>query len=81
MIQTPTKIAITFQSTSLKASVSDITPAQTMMATPISAASVLSIQLVMTTKMVSANTIRVNHCIGSICPSFQEITGLKSIAY
>src|SRR5688572_21676239 len=41
-------------------------PSQHMTATPISAASVLSITLVMTARIVSPNTISVSHCIGSM---------------
>ena len=39
---------------------------QHITATPTSAASVASITLVMTTRIVSANTISVSHCIGSM---------------
>ena len=66
MIQMPTRIAITFQSTSLKASISVMTPIQIMTATPTSAAAVLSIQFATTAMIVITKTAIVSHCISSI---------------
>ncbi len=57
---------MTFQSTYLNASASVMMPSQHMTATPTSAASVLSTTLVITARIVSANTISVSHCIGSM---------------
>src|SRR5688572_32420103 len=54
MVQIETRIAITFQSTILKASSSLMTPNQIIAATPRSAAAVLSIQPAITTTMVTA---------------------------
>ncbi|MGZ8202874.1 MAG: hypothetical protein ACXWUB_06460 [Burkholderiales bacterium] len=65
-IQTPTRIAVTFQSTSLKASISLMTPLQTITATPTSAAAVLSMTFVTTAMMVITNTATVSHCMSSI---------------
>src|SRR5688572_7074894 len=53
MVQIETRIAITFQSTILKASSSVMTPNQIITATPSSAAAVLSIHPAMTTTMVT----------------------------
>src|SRR5687767_2897274 len=66
MIQMPSRIAMTFQSTYLNASASVMMPSQHMTATPTSAASVLSTTLVITARIVRANTISVSHCIGSM---------------
>ena len=57
---------MTFQSTSLKASVSVMTPIQIMIATPTSAAAVLSMMFATTAMIVITNTAIVNHCISSI---------------
>jgi len=62
-----TRIAITFQSTYLKASSSLMTPNQIMTATPIMPASVLSILLETTTRIVIAKIASVSHCIESMC--------------
>ncbi len=61
---------MTFQSTSLNASVSVMTPIQIMRATPTSAAAVLSMTLATTAMIVIANTAIVNHCISSIWAPF-----------
>src|SRR5688500_13462441 len=66
MIQMPTRIAMTFQSTCWNAWISVMAPIQTMIATPTSAAAVLSIQFATTAMMVIANTASVSHCISSI---------------
>ena len=66
MIQTLTRIAITFQSTSPKASTSVMTPIQIITTTPISAATVLSTTLPMTATIVIANTAIASHARASI---------------
>src|SRR5512134_3050177 len=60
MTQMLTRIAITFQSTSWKASTSVITPNQIITITPSSAATVPSTTLEMTATIAMANTIRAN---------------------
>ncbi len=60
MTQMLTRIAMTFQSTSWKASTSVITPNQTITMTPISAATVPSTTLEITTTMAIAKMIRAN---------------------
>ena len=62
MIQMPTRIAITFQSTSCAASTSVMVPIQTMTATPSSAATVASSLLTTTAAIVTQKTISVIHC-------------------
>ncbi len=66
MIQTDTRIAITFQSTSPKASTSVITPIQTMTITPISAATAASTTLTMTATIVIAKITMAYHASASI---------------
>ena len=62
MIQMPTRIAITFQSTSWAASTSVMVPIQTMTTTPSSAATVASSLLTTIVAIVTANTASVSHC-------------------
>ena len=62
MIQMPTRIAITFQSTSWAASTSVMVPIQTMTTTPSSAATVASSLLTTTAAIVTKKTISVIHC-------------------
>jgi hypothetical protein len=62
MIQMPTRIAITFQSTSWAASTSVMVPIQIMTTTPSSAATVASSLLTTIVAIVTANTARVSHC-------------------
>ena len=66
MVHTLTRIAITFQSTSPNASVSVITPIQTITVTPIKAATVLSTALLITTTIVMAKIATVSHAIRSM---------------
>jgi hypothetical protein len=61
MTQMLTRIAITFQSTSWKASTSVITPNQIITTTPSSAAMVPSTTFEITTTIAIANTISANH--------------------
>ena len=62
MIQMPTRIAITFQSTSWAASTSVMVPIQTMTTTPSSAATVASSLLTTMAMIVTAKTASVSHC-------------------
>ena len=62
MIQMPTRIAITFQSTSWAASTSVMVPIQIMTTTPSSAMTVASSLLMTTAAIVIPNTISVIHC-------------------
>ena len=62
MIQMPTRIAITFQSTSCAASTSVMVPIQTMMTTPSSAATVASSLLMTMATIVTEKTASVIHC-------------------
>lgn len=59
-------MAITFQSTRLKASTSVMTPAQTIAATPIRAATAPSIRLLMTAMIDIANIASVTYAKASI---------------
>ena len=66
MVQMDTRMAITFQSTILKASSSLMRPIQIITATPSSAAAVLSIQPVMTITIVTAKMASARMVIVSI---------------
>ena len=60
MSQMLTRIAMTFQSTNLKAWSSVMAPIMTMSTTPTMAATTLSIQRTMTIRMVARKTTRVS---------------------
>ncbi len=69
MIQTLTRIAITFQSTSPKASTSVITPTQIITTTPISAATALSTALTITAMIVTRKMPMASQAIVSMSPA------------
>ena len=66
MTQMLTRIAITFQSTYWKASISLMMPIQTMTVAPSMAATALSTTLLITTRIVITNTASASHCIMSM---------------